>query len=114
MIVAIRGTFAEVVEEGGTRVVAFCVLGGDDWRSGIAMGFVVATAAGAAVSRLDSMSSHTTEPHIRTMAVVNRMAGRRWRMSGEKLAHHRTGASFAFEMAMNFFNINLVASLRFA
>ena len=112
--VAISGTVAAVVGEGGALVVVFCVLAGDGWRSGIAMGFVVATTTGADVSRFDSMGSHTTDPHIRTMAVANRMAGRRWRMSGEKLAHHRTGASSAFEMPMNFFNINLVAPLRFA
>ena len=111
---AISGTVAAVVEEGGACVDAFCTLAGEDWRSGIAMGFVAATAAGEEVSRLDSISSHTTEPHIKTMAVANKMAGRRWRMSGEKLAYHRTGASSAFEMAMNFFNINLVAPLRFA
>ena len=30
------------------------------------------------------------------------------RMSGEKLAHRRTGASFAFAMRVNFSNITLV------
>jgi len=112
--VAISGTVAVVVEEGGALVVAFGLIIGVGMPGGVVLACEVATGISAGFSPIISTISHTTDPHIRTMAVANRMAGRRWRMSGEKLAHHRTGASSAFEMGMNFFNINLVAPLRFA